>query len=128
MLRVVHCLPDLLLVDDAREEVVLSHQVEFLVRKVQDPQAIDMREGDVVLGDEFLKLVDYLLDRTPTSNVCSLETNKLLLSIQDFALLDDKLRLINIGTSVRARMEHPFTILISKSIIIMIKILWYVTM
>jgi len=96
---VVDGLPNLLLVDDARKEVFICHDIEFLIRVVQHLQAVDMRESDVELAYVPLKIVNDLLDCTPASNVGSLEADKLLLTVQHLAFLDDKLRLIDVRTS-----------------------------
>lgn len=96
---VVDGLPYLLLVDNAREEVFICHDIEFLIRVVQHLQAVDMRESDIELAYVPLKIDNDLLDCTPASDVGSLEADKLLLTIQYLALLDDKLRLIDIRPS-----------------------------
>jgi hypothetical protein len=95
----VYGFPNLLLVNDAREEVFICHDIKFLIRVVQHLQAVDMRESDIKLAYVPLKIVNDLLDCTPASDVGSLEADKLLLTVQHLALLDDKLRLINIRTS-----------------------------
>ena len=116
-------LPNLLLVDDAREEVIICHDIEFLIRVVQYLQAVDMCESDVELAYVPLKIVNDLLDCTPASDVSSLESNKLLLTVQYLALLDDKLRLIDIRTSsIPIRLE-PICVLVRKRILIVVKLL-----
>jgi hypothetical protein len=71
----------LLLVDDASEEVLICHNIEFLIRVVQHLQAVDMRESDIKLANELLEVVNDLLDCTPASDVRSLEPDKLLLTV-----------------------------------------------
>lgn len=105
-------LPNLLLVDDAREEVIICHDIEFLIRVVQHLQAVDMCESDVELAYVSLKIVNDLLDCTPASDVSSLESNKLLLTVQYLALLDDKLRLIDIRTSSIPILLEPICVLV----------------
>jgi hypothetical protein len=77
----VYGLPNLLLVNDASEEVLICHNIEFLIRVVQHFQAVDMRESDIELANELLEVVNDLLDCTPASDICSLEPDKLLLSV-----------------------------------------------
>ena len=124
LFRVVDGLPNLLLVNDAREEVLICHNIEFLIRVVQHLQGVDMRESDIELANELLKVVNDLLDRTPPSDVSSLEPDKLLLTVQHLALLDDKLRLVNIrpSSSIPILMKSV-CVLVRKRILIVVEML-----
>jgi hypothetical protein len=123
LFRVVDGLPNLLLVDDAREEVLICHNIEFLIRVVQHLQAVDMRESYIELANVLLKVVNDLLDCTPASDVSSLETDKLLLTVQHLALLDDKLRLVHISPSSITILMKSVSVLVRKRILIVIKVL-----
>jgi hypothetical protein len=112
LFRVVDGLPNLLFVDDASEEVLISHNVEFLIRVVQHFQAVDMRESDVELANELLEVVNHLLDCTPSSDVSSLEPNKLLLAIQHLALFDNKLGLVDIRPASIPILVEPVCVLV----------------
>jgi hypothetical protein len=56
-----------------------------------------MSESHIILADVSLELVDYLLNGAPLGDVSSLEGDELLLSVEDLAFLDYKLRLVDIG-------------------------------
>ena len=123
LFRVVDGLPNLLLVDDASEEVLICHNIEFLIRVVQHLQAVDVRESDIELANKFLKVVNDLLDCTPASDVSSLETDKLLLSVKHLALLDDKLGLVDIRPASIPILVEPVCVLVRKGILIVVKLL-----
>jgi hypothetical protein len=111
LLWIVDCLPDLLLVNDAREKVLVYHDVKLLIRVVQHPKTVDMSEGDIVLTNILFKAIDDLLNGSPPSDVGSLEPNELLLGVKYLTLLDDELRLVNIGATV-AVLVHSVRLLI----------------
>ena len=122
LLGVVNSFPDLLFVNDAREKVLVHHDVKLLIRVVQHPKTVNMSEGDIVLTNILFKAIDDLLNGSPPSDVGSLEPNELLLGVKYITLLDDELRLVNIGATV-AVLVHSVRLLICESLIIMIKVI-----
>lgn len=56
-----------------------------------------MCESYIILADVSLELVNDLLNGAPLGDVSSLEGDELLLRVEDLALLDYKLRLVDIG-------------------------------
>ncbi len=56
-----------------------------------------MRKSHIELPDVTLQLIDNLLNGAPFCDVGSLESHELSLRVKDFTLLNDKLRLIDVG-------------------------------
>lgn len=111
LLWVVDGIINLLLIDDTREEVLISHNVEFLVRIVQDSEAVNVSKSHIILPDELLQAIDNLLNGTPSSDISSLESHELLLSVQYLPFLNDELRLINVRTS-SSILVHSVSVLV----------------
>lgn len=114
--RVHDWVPHLLLVDDARKQVLVTQLFEFLITEVQHSQAIDMSESHIVLTDVALQLVDDLLNGAPLGDICALKGHELGLRIQYLTLFDYKLGLIHVRLGMFSSM------LIIQSVVIVVDI------